>query len=270
MPRRWLWAIVAASVLLGACSRLTFVRPKLERGEFTQVAPDYEVKADPQAQQRMVAIERVGLAGQLLRDGKLDEAETQAREALKADPDSADAYTLLAVIASQRGQSAQAGENYARAAQLAPGNPGMLNNYGTWLCSNGRAAESLAFFDRALATPGYPTPAAALANAGSCALTAGQRARAEQNLQRAIQLEPKNPVALAALARLAYDSGHYMDARAYSQRRLAAAPGTPDVLLLASQIEQKLGDSEAAARYVQQIRTQFPQARVASPGNTQR
>lgn len=259
--------LVTGCLLVGGCSRLTFVKPSLERSGFTKVAPDYDVRSSAEDQQRVAAIERVGAAGQQLRAGNLDEAETQAQAAVKADPNSVDAYTLLAVIAGQRGQSAKAGGLYAKAAGMAPNTGGVQNNYGTWLCSNGRSQESLAYFDRALKDPGYKTPAAALANSGSCALEAGQGARADLYLERAIQLDPVNPVALAALARKSYKTGRYMDARAFSQRRLAAAPVSPEVLLLASQIEQKLGDTAAAARYVQQLRTQFPQARTTASGD---
>ncbi len=270
VPGKAVLVIVLACLTMAACSRLTFVRPKLGPGKLTESAPEYTLRADPQDQKRVLAIERIGLAGQYLRAGKLDEAEQQAQAALKADPGSVDAYTLLAVIADQRGQSTQAGTLYAKAATMAPDSGAVLNNYGTWLCSNGRSAESLAYFDRALADRRYASPAAALANAGACALTAGQGARAEQNLRRAEQMDPDNPVVLAALARVSYNSGQYMDARAFSERRLAAAPASPEVLLLASQIEQKLGDTAAAARYVQRIRTEFPQAGATPSGDAGR
>lgn len=259
--------MVAACVAVTGCSRLTFVKPSLERSGFTKVAPDYNVRSTAEDQQRVVAIERVGLAGQQLRAGNLDEAETQAQAAVKADPDSVGAYTLLAIIAGQRGQSAKAGEFYAKAAGMAPSKGTVQNNYGAWLCSNGRSQESLAYFDQALRDPGYRTPAAAMANSGSCALKAGQDARADRYLERAVKLDPDNPVALAALARLSFKTSRYMDARAFSQRRLAAAPASPEALLLASQIEQKLGDTAAAARYVQKLRTQFPQARTTASGD---
>lgn len=267
LPGKVIVLIVLACLVASACSRLTFVRPKLGPGKMTQTAPEYTLRADPQDQKRVLAIERIGLAGQQLRAGKLDEAEAQAQAALKADPASVDAYTLLAVIADQRGQSAQAGTLYAKAATMSPDSGALQNNYGTWLCSNGRSAESLAYFDRALADRRYASPAAALANAGSCALTAGQGARAEQNLRLAIQMAPDNPVALAALAQVSYNTGQYMDARAFSERRLAAAPASAVVLLLASRIEQKLGDTAAAARYVQRMRTEFPQAGTAASGD---
>jgi type IV pilus assembly protein PilF len=55
-----------------------------------------------------------------------------------------------------------------------------------------------------------------------------------------------------------YSQARYMDARAFSERRLAAAPASADALLLASQIEDKLGDSAAAARYVRRLGEEFP------------
>jgi type IV pilus assembly protein PilF len=40
------------------------------------------------------------------------------------------------------------------------------------------------------------------------------------------------------------------------------------VLQLASQIEQKLGDTAAAARYVQRIKAEFPEKQTVPPGDT--
>lgn len=264
--RNALAVVVLATVAAAGCSRLSFIKPNLKRHNYTQIAPDYTVREDPRASQQMAAMDRVALAEQRLRAGQIDEAETEARAALKADPRSADAHTMLALLAEQRGQAAQAGGLYAKAVELAPTRGGVLNNYGTWLCRNGRAIESLTLFDRALADPGYDTPAAALANAGSCALSAGQGVRADRDLRHALQIDPASPVALAALADSEYRAGHYFKARAFSERRLAAAPATPQVLQLASQIEQKLGDMAAAARYVQRMNTEFPQTRATPSG----
>ena len=186
---------------------------------------------------------------------------------MKADPKSADAYTLLGVIEQQRGHDTQAGANYAKAVALAPTSGAALNNYGAWLCGTGQAAASLPLFDRALADATYPTPAGALANAGSCALTAGQTARAQRDLTRALELDPTNTVGLAVMAESEYRAGRYLEARAFSERRLAVAPASVQVLQLASQIEQKLGDTAAATRYVQRIGMEFPQTRAAPSGD---
>lgn len=254
------------SLLASGCSRLTFIKPDARRKGYDQVAPDYSYRDDARSKQRYQAMDRVLLAEQRLRAGQFDQAEAEASKALKADPNSVEAYTLLGAIQEHRGRSAQAGPYYARAAELAPKRGITLNNYGAWLCGNGRDAESLAWFDRAIADPGYSTPAAALANAGACAVSAGQYARAERDLRSALSIDPVNALALGAMAAHEFHAGRHFEARAFSQRRLAAAPATPALLHLASQIEQKLGDRVAADRYLQQLRTEFPQAPIAQPG----
>lgn len=264
--------LLAALVAAGCSSlsnKFTFMRPDVSRKDFTRVAPEYDVGSDDRRDGSFAARERIARAEQRLRLGRLDEAEADARAALKADPKSADAHTLLAVIAHQRGKPAEAGGYYARAAELAPTRGSVLNNYGAWLCGNGRAAESLAWFDRALADPAYPTPASARANAGACAMDAGQGQRAERDLRMALQLAPENATALEAMARLQFDAGDYLSARAFSERRIVAAPVTPRVLRLASQIEQKLGDNQASARYLERLASEFP-AGDARAGETGR
>lgn len=261
---------VIAAVGLGACSRLTFIKPSTKRKGFTQTGPDYTIRSDGRGNARMAALDRVALAEQRLRAGQVDQAEVEARAALKVDPKLPDAYTVLAMVADRRGQGPQAGGYYAKAAQLAPARGTVLNNYGVWLCGNGRAAESLGWFDRALADPAYPTRARALANAGACALDAGQYPRAERDLRQALSLDPANPAALGAMARNEYRAARYLEARAFSERRLAAAAATPETLVLASQIEEKLGDTAAAARYVRRLREEFPQTLETRPGEASR
>ena len=256
-------ALAATACMLAVgCSRLSFIKPDTDRGSYTQVTPDYNVRENPDEKRRTAMLDALGLAGVALQRGDLASAEAQARAALKIEPKSADAYTVLAVIAGQRGQHDVAGKNYAKAVQLAPGDGDALNNYGAWLCANGRAAESLAQFSAALQDPGYTTPAAALGNAGACALRAGQPARAEENLRRALQIDANNAAALGAMAQLRFNQAQFLDARAFMQRRLVAAPADRDSLLLAAQIEDRMGDAAAAARYRQLIPgTQSP------PGN---
>ena len=265
--------VVLTLVLVTGCSsmsrKFTFMRPDLSRREFTRTAPEYDIKPDKERRGKFVARDMVARAEQRLRSGQLDQAEAAARSALKQDAKAVDAYTILGIVADQRGQSAEAGRHYAKAAELAPTSGSIANNYGAWLCGNGRAAESLGWFDRALADANYPTPAAARANAGACAMDAGQTARAERDLRMALSRQPENPTALAAMARVSYANGNFLDARAFSERRLAAGPATREILQLASQIEQKLGDNRASARYMQQMAAQFPQ-RDAQPGETAR
>lgn len=268
MMRRTTTAIlvVAGACSVAACGRLAFVKPDASRGDYERIAP--EITIEPSRDDEDVRA-LVAQAGARLRSGEIAEALQLARKAVRRNSKSADAHTVLAVALERSGEGGDAGGHYRRAAELAPTRGGMLNNYGVWLCGQRRAAESLEWFDAALAVPGYPTPAVALANVGTCAYEAGQTERAERDLRRAISLNPENPLALATLARLSYDQGRWMDARAFSQRRLAAAPADVQSLLLASQIEQKLGDSDAARRYVERMQKEFPATGSSGTGEVE-
>ncbi|HDS1148283.1 MULTISPECIES: type IV pilus biogenesis/stability protein PilW [Stenotrophomonas] len=257
MPRPdRLWLVLLAGTLalaVGGCKS----HPKAKLGP--SQAPVYSV-GDPESVRREVRWrDLLTLATRDMQVGNLDAAERKVREALKLAPEAPDALVLQAGIDDRRGRTRQAGENFRKAAELAPQRGDVLNNYGAWLCQQGQPAESLVWFDRALQAPGYATPGEAQANAGSCALDAGQLERAERDLRAALVAAPANPVALESMAQLSFRQGRYMEARAFAERRIAAAPATRSVLQLASQIEARLGDRAASDRYLQRIRQEFPQ-----------
>lgn len=253
MRREALLLGFAVTLLAAGCTRLerlSIVKPTAERGDWTQVAEKHDVsdkgrKATPMAAQQLLAS-----ATEAYRAGQHDLAAQQALEALKADPGLADAHSLLAAIANARGDAAEAGKHYKQAVTLAPATGAYANNYGTWLCGNGRAAESLAWFEKAVADPNYPTRAAALANAGTCANRAGQPVQAEANWRQALALDPGELQSLAGMAGFEFARGRYLEARAFAERWLALSPADAEGLQLASSIEQKLGDNVAAQRYL--------------------
>ena len=53
------------------------------------------MREDPQDQRRVAAMDQVAMAELHLRGGQVDQAETEANAALKADPSSADAAAWL-------------------------------------------------------------------------------------------------------------------------------------------------------------------------------
>lgn len=264
-------AIMASvAVLLAGCSsRLSFVKSDAQRRDMDRVAPPYNFSETSGGRQQPSARRLLASAEQKYQAGQDAEAAADAKAALKIDSRSVEAHTMLGLVASRAGESVAAGRHFSRAAELGATDGVALSNYGAWLCANGRSTDSLSWFERALSAPGYADREAALANAGACALVAGRPELAERASRAALELTPTNVVALNTMAEHNYASGRYFEARAFSQRRLAAAPATPEALRLASQIEEKLGDSVAATRYVQRLRTEFPQARTAGPGEAE-
>ncbi|WP_462116639.1 hypothetical protein, partial [Lysobacter xanthus] len=191
MARTTLLVLLASVLLLSACNRLTFVKPSTGRGRYEQVA--HEVRIDPKASARGNAFTMTQVAQSRLLSGDAKGALDAALRAIKADPGSATANSLAALSLDALGRAAEAGPHHRRAAELDSARGELLNNYGTWLCSNGQAATSLDWFERAAAAPGYATPAGALANAAACALEAGQTPRAERAARQALDLDRRTP-----------------------------------------------------------------------------
>lgn len=252
---------------LAGCSRLDFVKPS-GKSDFRPEVRSYNTRGTAESRRNEEARQQLVLATRAFGTNDFDAATKAARSALRFEGTAPDAHTLLAVVEDRRGRSTQAGAHYKAAAELAPDQGAYLNNYGTWLCRNGHAAEALDYFDAAVRDPAYGDPSGALANAGACAMTAGNDARVERDLRAALQLDPENVVALDAMARHLHVQQRDFDARAFSQRRLAAAPATAAALQLAAQIEAALGDSGAADRYQRRLRTEFPHASNLQPRET--
>ena len=200
-----------------------------------------------QAREREQARQHL-LISQALANDQLERALRLARRAVASDRQDPDALTMLAAVQSRLGEDEQAGRSYRQALALAPRRGGLLNNYGAWLCGQGQSAEALVLLDRALQDPAAPLVDVHV-NAGICAQRSGQWARAELELRQALDYLPAHPGALQAMAQLQLERGNAMAARAFYQRRLAAAPADPSVLQLAVKVEEQLGDKAAAEHH---------------------
>ncbi|WP_394541082.1 type IV pilus biogenesis/stability protein PilW [Lysobacter enzymogenes] len=262
--------VLSALVLAGtaACNRLTFIKPNLERRGSDSTGPTFDFKNDQRGSSgQAAATSRVLAAQRYVQAGQDAKAREELRQALKLDPKSAEAYSVMAVMAERDGKSAEAGGYYRKAAELAPERGAALNNYAVWLCANRQPGQALGYFDRARVDPSYTDLAVLLANSGACADRAGEGDRAERELRQALSLEPENATALSAMAARQLRLGKAFEARAFSERRLAVEPISAEALMTASQIEEKLGDRAAAARYVQRMRAEFPDAQGSESGD---
>lgn len=228
-------------------------------GSTTPRATKSDVGAAPSA-----AEVQVGLAQGYLRQGRLDIAMDRANRALAMDPRLPAAHTVAAIIYQRVGDDEAAGKHHARAVELAPKNGDVLNNHATFLCEAGDYARADALFERALKDPFYRTPGTALVNRGNCALKAGQLEDGERWLRTALEVDSGNADALLALADLLRTKGDFLRARAFIERYFGVAPGSPGSLLIAIDIETRLGDRKAAAEYRERLRLEFPDSPEAN------
>lgn len=218
---------------------------------------DYTGRADSSDMQRRAHI-RLQLAGEYYQQRQYQIALDEVRQALQAAPNSADAYSMAALIYMDMGDAQMAEENFARAMRLAPQDPDLSNNYGWFLCQNGRPAQAIPYFDAALRNRAYQTPARAMTNAGLCSLKLNNLAAAEKYLNEAFRLDPSSVTTSVQLARLYYERGDYRNARFYAGRATASEQVTPEALWTAIKIERRLGDRAAEISLVTQLGRRFP------------
>jgi type IV pilus assembly protein PilF len=182
----------------------------------------------------------------------------EIKQAIIADPNFAEAYSMRALIYMEMGENRLAEENFQQALRLAPNNPDFHNNYGWFLCQTGRPEQSIRYFETAANSRTYQSPGKALNNAGMCSMRMKNLAAAEKYFHEAFRMEPGLPSINANLAKLHYDKGELDQARFYVKRLTASDIATADILLLAIKIERKLGDRASENALAVQLRRRFP------------
>jgi type IV pilus assembly protein PilF len=219
MPQRkaLMLAVVIAAIASGGCGGKSYVRTSLGKQHYSEPAVNRisEKRSNKEREGEASAQRDVAEMQRYLVEGDFASVKKTAIALLKRNPASLEAHTYLAVALDKFDDPTGAGQHYLRAAELAPTNGGMLGNYGIWLCEQGRVDDALTWFDRALALPNFADSPVILANSGACADKVGQQQRAERDLRRAIELDPENPVALAALAAREFKAGDAFEARAF-------------------------------------------------------
>jgi type IV pilus assembly protein PilF len=196
-----------------------------------------ESKADKKEDAARV---RVQLGQQYMQQGKLEYALENLQKALEYDPNFVDAHTVIGVL-------------YERI-----GNPKAAE--GQFLCANGKYLQAQQYFTAAMADPFYKTPDVLYTNAGSCIMKEGDTHldEAAADFRKALEANPKNAFALYELANVLYQKNDFFRARAFVQRFEALGNPDPAALLLARNIEVKLGHADSARDYAQRLRESFP------------
>jgi type IV pilus assembly protein PilF len=168
-----------------------------------------------------------------------------------------------ALVYERLQQPDKADRFFAEALRLDPHNPDMLNDYAVFQCRRGRYGDGQKLFEQAARSPTYATPEVAYTNAGVCARTAKDPARAEDYFRRALSSRPDFPDALLQLADLSFERGAALAARGLLDRYFRAAPATPEALYLGVRVERALGDADAAQRYSADLYKHFPDSEQA-------
>ncbi len=183
------------------------------------------------------------------REGRVEEAASLYRRALRLSPGNPDAENLLGVIARQKGDLPAALAHAARAVAAGPDVAAYLANQGAALAEAGQLAEGLAALSRAALLD--PTDLITQRNLGLALTAAGQPQAALEPLRRATSQPPVAPEAWLALAHAAREAGEpalARDAAARVQGPLAAQAGFLLAALGAAPLPER-----APASYVREL-----------------
>lgn len=198
------------------------------------------------------------LGASYMQSGNLQQANEKLRRALKQDPSNPDVHATYALLLMRLGKPDEAGDHFERARSLDPDNPRLQNNHATLLCERGDYDRAIDLFLEVAENPLYESPAAAYANAGTCARDAGRDDDARTYLRRALDTDGRFRRPLLELAELAYDNRRPDQAADYLERYHEAVRQSARSLWLGVRIERMRGDREAAERYGRSLVRNFP------------
>jgi len=211
------------------------------------------VKADKKAAQLNM---QLGL--NYMQRGDYETALGKLEKALKQDSRLTSAHHTIAILYQRLGEFDKAEHHFKQAVTFEPSYSEAQNDYGAFLCGQGRYDESVTRFLAAIKNPLYRSPAGAYENAGICANRIPDTARAEQYLRKALQINPRAGKSLLAMAEISYQQGDYLASRAYIERYRNAARWTAQALLQPVKTEHQIGDKDAVASYSNLLRGRFP------------
>ncbi len=159
-------------------------------------------------------------------EGRLADAETLCRKALRQAVTDPMAQALLVAILTQGGRTTEAIEWQRRVVSQHPGTAAEVRRLAGLLESVGETGAALAEWERAVALE--PTNARGLNNLGKLLTDLGEAARAVQYLQRALVAQPHYALALNNLGRALNKLGRWNESVPVLSHATAVQPGLQD------------------------------------------
>lgn len=218
------------------------------------------VTQSDEPQDRTRARIRLELAVGYFEQGKTTIALDELKQALVADPNFAEAYTLRGLVYMRLNDPGLAEASFRRALALKPGDANTLHNLGWMMCQRDRHAESMQFFDQALADADYGDRPKTLMTKGLCQMRANKPAEAEASLLQSFQLDAGNPITEYNLALLLFRRGDLTRSQFYIRRLNNSEWANAESLWLGIKVEHRLGNRDAMDQLAVPLRKRFAQS----------
>ncbi|WGT65441.1 type IV pilus biogenesis/stability protein PilW [Variovorax paradoxus] len=256
------FAGVAVALLLGGCVNTRTTTTSLADTSSSGKGAEIVTESDESSRQRRARL-RMELAAGYFEHGQNTVALDEIKQALVADPNYADAYSLRGLVYMRLEDAGMAEDSFRRAIAINPRDANVRHNYGWLLCQQNRYGDAAQQFAAALAVPSYTDRSKTLMTQGVCQLKAGQRPEAERSLLQAYEIDAGNPVVGFNLASLLAQREEWSRAQFYIRRVNNSPSASAETLWLGIKIERRLNNREAVAQLGGQLQRRFPQSREA-------
>lgn len=190
---------------------------------------------------------QLGLA--YLKQGDRERAKRKLLRALAQAPDSPDVNAAMAWFMEKSGEMDRAQAYYLKAMAKAPTNGAQLNNYGAFLCRRGQYSQADVYFLRAIKDAQYEHTAGAYENAGLCAASIPDNAKATAYFLKALEQDPSRKQSLYELVNIKIKQGLADKALSYLSKYQATTLSDPALIALAAKVAHKAGQFELEADY---------------------
>jgi type IV pilus assembly protein PilF len=174
-----------------------------------------------------------------------------------------EAHVLLGVLNEREGDTHLAEASYRDALRIDPDDAQALNNYGSFLYGEGRYEEAVVPLRRLVKNPNYRARAQAYENLGIAELALGERGRAREAFERSLNLNYAQPRSSLELAQLAFDDGEYTTAQEYYEGFRSLARQNARSLCLGVKLGQVLNDPDQVASYTLALKNLYPNSAEA-------
>ncbi|MBA1201851.1 type IV pilus biogenesis/stability protein PilW [Pseudomonas capeferrum] len=199
---------------------------------------------------------RLGLG--YLQQGLTERAKAPLAKALALDADNAQAHSALALVFQAQGEPALAAEHFRKALLEQPNDTRIRNNFGSFLYAQGDFRQAEQMFRQAASDTLYPERSRVYENLGLTVLRLERRDEARQYLEKALQLDQRQPRALLEMAELSFEDRHYVPARDFYQRFSQLSDQDARSLLLGSRLARALEERSTEAELGQQLQRLYP------------
>ena len=194
-----------------------------------------------------------------LQQGRLKLANEKLLKSLEQNPNSAQSNHYYALLQERLNQPKKAITYFEKAVRIAPKDPELRNNYGSFLCKNKRPQAAVKQFLTAIKDPLYSTPEFAYTNAGICLRKVNPaNPQAEKYFRLALKKKSSFPSALLEMSKIYKDRQNYPKAQAFMLRYEKVGKSSPDALKLCTIINEKMNNHAKASSCRSALLRLFP------------